>query len=72
MDQKDMFSFFIHLRKLYSEEEIYSMLENYEVSKLDINRMYRYLDKYTQKVFESSDDNGVGATAYDSDDPDIL
>jgi hypothetical protein len=72
MDQKDMFSFFIHLRKLYSEEEIYSMLDNYEVSKLDINRMYRYLDKYTQKVFESPSDKGDNASAYDSDDPDIL
>ena len=68
MDQKDMFSFFIHLRKLYDEEEIYSMLENYEVSKLDINRMYRYLDKYTQKVFESSNDKDDNASEYDSVD----
>jgi hypothetical protein len=44
------------------------MLENYEVSKLDINRMYRYLDKYTQKVFQSSNDKDDNASAYDSGD----
>jgi hypothetical protein len=48
------------------------MLENYEVSKLDINRMYRYLDKYTQKVFETPNDKGDAASAYDSDDSVIL
>jgi DNA polymerase III delta prime subunit len=57
MDQKDMFSFFLHIRKLHNDEEIYSMLENYEVTKLDINRMYRYLDKYTQKTLIHIDDD---------------
>ena len=47
MDQKDLFSFFIHLRENHTDEEIFSMLENYEISKLDINRMYRYIDKHT-------------------------
>jgi len=60
MDQKDLFSFFLYIRGLYNEEEIYSMFENYEVTKLDINRIYRYLDKYTQKTLnhiEDDDDN---------------
>jgi Cdc6-like AAA superfamily ATPase len=60
MDQKDLFSFFLYIRRLHNEEEIYSMLENYEVTKLDINRIYRYLDKYTQKTLnhiEDDDDN---------------
>jgi Cdc6-like AAA superfamily ATPase len=57
MDQKDLFSFFLYIRGLYNEEEIYSMLENYEVTKLDINRIYRYLDKYTQKVLNHIDDD---------------
>jgi hypothetical protein len=36
------------------------MLENYEVTKLDINRIYRYLDKYTQKTLNiSSDDDKI-------------
>jgi DNA polymerase III delta prime subunit len=68
MDQKDMFSFFIHIRSLYNEDEIYNMLENYEVTKLDINRIYRYLDKYTQKtLIISSDDDKV----IDSDDDEL-
>jgi hypothetical protein len=25
------------------------ILENYEITKLDINRIYRYLDKYTKE-----------------------
>jgi hypothetical protein len=30
--------------------------------------MYRYLDKYTQKVFETPSDKGDNASAYDSGD----
>lgn len=47
MDIKDMFSFFCHLRKKYSSlEEINELFENnnYEINKLDINRIYRFLD----------------------------
>ena len=47
MDQKDLFAFFLNLRQDKSEEEIYGLLENYEINKLDINRIYRYLDKYS-------------------------
>lgn len=49
MDQKDMFAFFLTLRNQYSEEEIPRLLETYEITKLDINRIYRYLDKYLLK-----------------------
>jgi hypothetical protein len=46
MDIKDMFSYFCHLRKKYTIEEINNLFENnnYEISKLDINRIYRFLD----------------------------
>jgi len=49
MDKKDMFSFFINLRKTYSIEEIYDLFdnENYNINKLDVKRIYRYLDSYT-------------------------
>jgi len=49
MDKKDMFSFFINLRNNYTVEEIYELFdnENYNINKLDINRIYRYLDSYT-------------------------
>ena len=57
MDQKDLFSFFLYIRGLHNDEEIYSMLENYEVTKLDINRIYRYLDKYTQKTLNHIEDD---------------
>jgi hypothetical protein len=50
MDKKDMFSYFIHLRNNYTVEEIYEIFDNdnYEINKLDINRIYRYLDAYTK------------------------
>jgi hypothetical protein len=48
-DKKDMFSFFLELRSKHTNDEIYGMFENYEIGKLDINRIYRYLDKYTDK-----------------------
>ncbi|MAT48441.1 MAG: hypothetical protein CMA27_01265 [Euryarchaeota archaeon] len=46
MDIKDMFSYFYHLKKKYSIEEIIELFENnnYEINKLDINRIYRFLD----------------------------
>ena len=69
MDQKDLFSFFLYIRGLYNDEEIYSILENYEVTKLDINRIYRYLDKYTQKVLNHIDDDDNNK---DSDYEDLM
>ena len=55
MDKKDMSSFFLNLRNQYDEEDIYPLFENYEISKLDINRIYRYLDKYTLEETEISE-----------------
>ena len=57
MDKKDTFSFFLQLRNNYSDEEIYNMFESYDISKLDINRIYRYLDKYTKRFVEPDDDD---------------
>ena len=65
MDQKDMFSFFMHIKTQHSEDEIYNMLENYEITKLDINRIYRYLDKYTQKTLGGTNEDDK---IVDSDD----
>jgi len=55
LDKKDTFSFFLELRNNHSDEEIYGMFDSYEIGKLDINRIYRYLDKYTKSDSESSD-----------------
>jgi hypothetical protein len=45
MDVKDLFAFFLNLRATHTDDEILPLFDGYEVSKLDINRMYRYLDK---------------------------
>ena len=46
MDIKDMFSLWIDLKNKYTIEEIVELFdnENYEINKLDINRIYRFLD----------------------------
>jgi replication factor C subunit 1 len=49
MDQKDIFSFFIDLRNKYDDNKILMLLENFEITKLDINRIYRYLEKYIKE-----------------------
>jgi DNA polymerase III delta prime subunit len=56
LDKKDLFSFFLELKNNYEENEIYELLENFDIGKLDINRIYRYLSKYTTRNTE--DDNG--------------
>jgi len=48
-DKKDTFSYFLELRNNFNDDEIYEQLQNYEIGKLDINRIYRYLDKYTKE-----------------------
>ena len=61
MDKKDTFSFFWVLKSKYSESEMMVLLENYEITKLDVSRIYRYLEKYTkdteEKESESDDDS---------------
>ena len=44
-----MFAFFLDLKNKYSDNEILGLFENYDITKLDINRIYRYLEKYTKE-----------------------
>tara|TARA_Y100001968_G_C19289780_1_gene683590 strand:- start:214 stop:1080 length:867 start_codon:yes stop_codon:yes gene_type:complete len=46
MDKSDMFLFFLDLRSKMSIEEIIELFdnENYEINKLDVNRIFRFLD----------------------------
>jgi hypothetical protein len=46
MDRKDLFSFFMNLRKEHSIEKIIELFDNdnYDINKLDITRFYRYID----------------------------
>lgn len=51
MDKKDLFGFFLDIKNKYDIDsvEMSMLFENYEISKLDINRIYRYLEKYTKE-----------------------
>jgi hypothetical protein len=57
MDKKDLFAFFLDLKNKYDYNDISLLFENYEISKLDINRIYRYLEKYTKENPEDVDDD---------------
>ena len=49
MDKKDLFGFFIELKNNVQDDDIINLLENYEINKLDINRIYRYIEKYIKE-----------------------
>jgi DNA polymerase III delta prime subunit len=59
MDKKDLFGFFIELSNNYEYLKIISLLEDYEISKLDINRIYRYVEKYIKENAEGTADKEV-------------
>ena len=46
MDVKDMLGFFINLREQHNLDYIIELFnnENYEISKLDLNRIYKFID----------------------------
>jgi len=46
MDKKDLFSYFMNLKKNHTIDEIIEIFDNdnYEINKLDISRFYRYMD----------------------------
>ena len=51
------FAFFLDIKNKYNDAELASLFENYEISKLDINRIYRYLEKYTKENAEDGQDS---------------
>ena len=61
MDKKDMFSFFLDIKKKHNDSELVDLFENCDVSKLDINRIYRYLDKYIKEDAVSDDEYSVNS-----------
>jgi DNA polymerase III delta prime subunit len=63
MDKKDLFGFFIELKNNHTDNEIISALDNYDISKLDINRIYRYIEKYIKE-------NATGTVDKEVDDED--
>lgn len=56
MDKKDIFSFFLNLKSKHTDADIIAMLEPQEITKLDINRIYRYIEKYTNYSSEDKED----------------
>ena len=67
MDKKDLFGFFLDIKNKYDPDttEMNMLFENYEISKLDINRIYRYLEKYTK---ENTDEVEVSADESEFED----
>jgi hypothetical protein len=55
MDKKDTISFFKYLRNNYTIEIIEDILELYEINNLEINRIYRYIDKNNKNSISTSD-----------------
>ena len=51
-----MFAFFLDLRSKHTDNEILLLFENYNISKLDISRIYRYLEKYTKEDAPETED----------------
>lgn len=66
MDKKDLISFFQELRLYYGKDflnnvetlhSVERLFENHNISKLDIKRMYRYLDKNVKKDVALEEDS---------------
>ena len=66
MDQKDIFSFFLDLKNKYDDSQMIGLFENYEITKLDINRIYRYLEKYTKE--DANEDLDIDNKSINDDD----
>ena len=56
MDKYDMFAFFLDLKNKHTDNEIVLLFENYNISKLEISRIYRYLEKYTKENAHETED----------------
>ena len=66
MDKKDLFAFFLNLfaMKHGTNERMDAIVEEFEITKLDIQRMQRYLDKCTypsENLPDADDDEDVDA-----------
>ena len=71
MDKKDIFGYFIDLKNKYDDNEIFALFENYEITKLDINRVYRYLEKYTKENATGTVDKEIEIEE-DDDEEDLV
>jgi Cdc6-like AAA superfamily ATPase len=49
MDKKDLFGFFMEIKNKKDDNQMVHLLENYDINKLDIHRIYRYIEKYMKE-----------------------
>jgi hypothetical protein len=59
MDKKDLFGFFMEIKNNNDEITISNLLENYEINKLDIHRIYRYIEKYIKENATGTTDTEI-------------
>lgn len=57
VDDKDLFSFFLKMKNNNNMNEISDFMEKNDITKLEINRIYRYIDKYIKNCDNEDDDN---------------
>ena len=57
MDKKDLLSFFTELRLKHGDGDIVHLFENYEINKLDIVRIYKYIDKHGKCDDDNDEDD---------------
>lgn len=50
LEKKDLLTLFIHLQKTFPMQTIITMAETYMISKLDVQRVYRYIDRLTKHI----------------------
>jgi hypothetical protein len=65
LDRKDLIAFFLNNAK--NESVLVELSEHYEISKLDINRIYRYIEKYTNTEVVDEVENTVEHNSSDEE-----
>jgi hypothetical protein len=69
-DKKDLFVFFLDFKNNYDNNQNASLLESYEINKLDINRIYRYIEKYIKENATGTTDKEIDEESCDDYDDD--
>jgi len=64
MDQKDLIEFFKDLKNANdkSNDTVGALFEQYEITKLDMDRLYRYIDKFSEDVIVTAAMAGNNST----------
>ena len=49
LDKSDLIGYFNELKASYTESDLLVLNDKYEIGKLEINRMFRYIEKFTEE-----------------------